>query len=77
MLRNKRDSRIELIRILSMILILIFHITIYSPINIMRNPLSFNLLFHILFGVYGKVGVILFVMISSWFTTSEKNKVIV
>lgn len=69
----KRDSRIEVIRIISMILIVLFHLTIYSPINLMYDSLSINLVFHILFGIYGKVGVILFVMISSWFTVSEKK----
>lgn len=68
-----RDSRIELIRIISMILIVLFHLTMYSGFSIVEDNLSFNYILHIMFGIFGKVGVVLFVSITSWFYVDKKS----
>ena len=71
---KKRDSRIELIRIVSMVLIIAFHLTQNSGVDVYKEDLSFNLFFNILFGIWGKVGVILFVTISAWFLVDVEFK---
>lgn len=68
-----RDSRIELIRIISMILIVLFHLTMYSGFSIVEDNLSFNYILHTMFGIFGKVGVVLFVAITSWFYVDKKS----
>ena len=47
-----RDSRIELIRIISMILIVLFHLTMYSGFSIVEDNLSFNYILHTMFGIF-------------------------
>lgn len=72
-MKKARDSRFELIRIISILLIIFYHITLYSGIKFNTDPLSPNLIINIMFGIWGKVGVILFVIISSWFLL-DKDK---
>ena len=68
-----RDSRIELLRIVSIILIILFHITLYSGFSIVKDNLSFNYILHVMLGIFGKVGVVLFVAITSWFYVDKKG----
>lgn len=70
-----RDSRIELLRIVSIILIILFHITLYSGFSIVKDNLSFNYILHVMLGIFGKVGVVLFVAITSWFYVDKKGGV--
>lgn len=64
---KKRDSRFELIRILSMIFILAYHYTMYGGWS---NHNSVKIEF---FGPYGQVGVSLFVMITGYFLAERES----
>lgn len=68
-MKKIRDSRFEIIRIISMMLIVMYHYTLYgnwpkSAIN------SFKIQF---FRPWGQVGVGLFVMITSYFISTKTS----
>lgn len=67
---KKRESNFELLRILSMLMIIGSHLAQHSGIGgwqIMYEPFSFNTIWAYLFGTYGQLGVCLFIVLSSWF----------
>ncbi|AVK61405.1 hypothetical protein C5Z25_06310 [Lactobacillus sp. CBA3605] len=61
-----RNSAFELLRIIAMYLIVLYHATFWGPLNTITE-LSVNRGFTQLFAVGGKLGVNLFVMISGYF----------
>ena len=72
-----RDGRFELLRILAMLLILLQHPLERSMENglpdVMNAPLSTNWIFASAVSIWGQLGVMLFVMISSWFMSDRQG----
>lgn len=74
---KNRDSRLEMLRIFSMILICFSHCVQHIGNNnweILERPLSFMWITNLLLGSWGQVGVSVFVIISAWFLT-EQNEI--
>ena len=72
----KRSSNFELLRILAMLMIVASHAAQHSGNGdwvVMSQPFSLNLFATYLFGTYGQTGVILFVIISSWFLCTASS----
>lgn len=68
--RTERSSNFELLRIIAMLMIVASHAAQHSgngEWTLMIQPLSANGVATYLLGTYGQLGVILFVIISSWF----------
>lgn len=65
---TKRQSGIELLRILAMLMIVAHHFVVHNGFDISREPVSGRKLFlQILFASNGKIGVAIFFVISAWF----------
>lgn len=67
--KNQRNSAIELLRILSMAMIVLSHICCHSGFDIVYSTLTVNRLF-VQFGYLGNLGVALFLLISGYFRSS-------
>ena len=70
--RKKRDSNLELFRIITMLLIVAHHYVVNSGLTdadgpIYADPISGRSLFLLLFGAWGKIGINCFVMITGYF----------
>lgn len=69
---KKRESNLELFRIITMLLIVAHHYVVNSGLTaadgpIYANPMSGRSLFLLLFGAWGKIGINCFVMITGYF----------
>ena len=69
---KKRDSNLELFRIITMLLIVAHHYVVNSGLTaadgpIYASPMSGRSLFLLLFGAWGKIGINCFVMITGYF----------
>ena len=64
-----RNSNIELLRIISMILIVAHHYVVNSGLldTILKNPISVNSIFLLIFGMLGKTCINCFVLITGYF----------
>ena len=72
----KRSSNFELLRILAMLMIVASHATQHSGSGawtLITKPFSLNVFATYLFGTYGQTGVILFIIISSWFLCTASS----
>ncbi|WP_288807221.1 acyltransferase [uncultured Treponema sp.] len=72
----KRSSNFELLRILAMLMIVASHATQHSGSGawtLITKPFSLNVFATYLFGTYGQTGVILFIIISSWFLCTSNS----
>lgn len=72
----KRSSNFELLRILAMLMIVASHATQHSGNGdwaLISGKFSLNVFTTYLFGTYGQTGVILFVIISSWFLCTSSS----
>lgn len=68
--KQERSSNFELLRIFSMLMIVASHAAQHMANGgwtVMNAALGVNTLSLILLGTYGQLGVILFIIISSWF----------
>lgn len=70
--QQRRDSNLELYRILSMLVIVSHHYVVNSGLTavdgpIFTDPLSWRSLFLLLFGAWGKTGINCFVMITGYY----------
>lgn len=66
--RGARNSSIELLRILSMFMILLHHLVVHNVVDYKAmDPGIFRFLLQFLFVSGGKVGVVIFFSISAWF----------
>ncbi len=70
--KKGRDSNLELFRIITMLFIIAHHYVVNSGLTaidgpISANPLSFNSLFLLVFGAWGKIGINCFVLITGYF----------
>lgn len=68
-----RASNIELLRIVSMVLIIMHHFSVHGTFPFTPD-LTFNKVFLQVFGLGGKVGVVAFVMITGFFMVSSSFK---
>ena len=69
---KKRESNLELFRIITMLLIVAHHYVVNSGLMAVNGPIeaspaSKNSLFLVLFGAWGKIGINCFVMITGYF----------
>lgn len=68
-----RESNIELLRIVSMVLIIMHHFSVHGTFSF-TPELTFNKVFLQVFGLGGKAGVVAFVMITGYFMVSSSFK---
>lgn len=68
-----RESNIELLRIVSMVLIIMHHFSVHGTFPF-TPELTFNKVFLQVFGLGGKAGVVAFVMITGYFMVSSSFK---
>ena len=75
-LKQPRSSNFELLRILSMLMIVASHAAQHAGIDgfsILAAKPGLNVLSTILLGTYGQLGVFLFIIISSWFLCDRQG----
>lgn len=70
--KKVRNSNIELVRIISMIMIITSHYTVHNGIDNSTLPLGFNR-FLLEFSTLGNIGVILFILITGYFLGQSKK----
>lgn len=70
---KKRNSNIELLRIVSMVLILAHHFSVHGGFDILNEMVTLNRIWIQFFQMGGKVGVNIFVIISGYFLISSKG----
>lgn len=69
---NKRNSKLELLRIISIIMIIISHYTAHNNVVNYTLPLGFNR-FILEFSLLGNIGVVVFILISGYFMINQKK----
>lgn len=64
-----RDSNLEFYRIITMLLIVAHHYVVNSGVMdlMYKNPFSANAIFLFIFGMWGKIGINCFVLITGYF----------
>ena len=73
---DARNSSIELLRILSMFIILVHHLVVHNVVDYKAmDPGIFRFLLQFLFVSGGKVGVVIFFAISAWFLADAATDV--
>lgn len=70
---EKRSSNFEMLRIISMFMIVCHHFAIYSGWEV-GDGFSLRKLFIDYFGMFGKLGVVIFVLISAYFLCEKEFK---
>lgn len=73
---KERESNFELLRILAMLLIIMSHCVTHGVGGygeILNYNLNFNVICTYIFGIWGGLGVIIFVIITCWFMSEKKN----
>lgn len=73
---HMRYSNFELLRIVAMFLIIFFHCVEHGNGDswiVLREPISLNYMINLLLGSWGQVGVVLFIIISSWFLADSSE----
>lgn len=74
--RRTRNSSIELLRIIAMFMILCHHFVIHNAYNPKNLPMGWRRIFYQLFlEGGGKVGVVIFFTISSWFFLDKEQQI--
>lgn len=68
-----RKSNIELLRIISMVMIIAHHVGVHSGFQFASDSLSVNSLWVLFLKVVGKIGVNIFVLISGYFLINAKS----
>ena len=69
---DKRESNLEMLRLFSALLIIMYHYT--ATITFEDSSIVANRLTYCLLGLWGGLGVDLFIMISAWFLSKENVK---
>lgn len=72
-MNKKRNSNIELLRIISILMVVISHYSVHNCIENSLLPLGINRFLLEIFSL-GNIGVILFVMITGYFMIENKNE---
>ena len=79
-MKNQRQSNIELLRIVAMLMIIAHHVAVHSGFAFPSGSISFNRLWIQFIQMGGKIGVNIFVLISGYFLVRadgvKTNKVI-
>lgn len=70
-MNNKRNSNIEILRLISMLIIVISHYIVHSSADVRLLPLSFNKF--LLSLNIGNIGTVLFMLISGYYLIDSKN----
>lgn len=73
-LSTKRKSNLEILRIISMVMIVMHHYAIYSDF-LFTNEITVNRIIINFFEMFGRLGVCLFVMISGYFYDKSEFKI--
>ena len=73
-LSTKRKSNLEILRIISMVMIVMHHYAIYSGF-LFTNEITVNRIIINFFEMFGKLGVCLFIIISGYFYDKSKFKI--
>ena len=75
MLMKIREAKFELLRILSMLMIIFQHALERSipDWGMLKGDFSFNYCVAVSIGIWGQLGVMLFVMLSSWFMVDKQG----
>ena len=70
---KNRDSNLELYRIFLMLGIIAHHLIVNSglEVNYDFNNLSFNMIFAQFFGMFGKIGINCFILITGYFMVTQ------
>lgn len=68
-----RFSNIELLRIISMLMIICYHFSIHSKFSFQKGVLDFNRVWLDFFALLGKLGVNIFVLISGYFLITREK----
>ena len=71
--RKNRQSNIELLRIIAMILIVAHHISVHGLFDFQTSEITINSLWIQFLSIGGKIGVNIFVLISGYFLIKEKS----
>ena len=71
--KNTRQSNIELLRIIAMIMIIAHHIAVHSGFGFPTDSISVNRLWVQFIQMGGKIGVNIFVLISGYFSVTAKS----
>ena len=71
-MKKTRNSNIEIVRIISMIFIVLSHYTVHNGIENASLPLGLNR-YILEISTLGNIGVILFVLISGYFSIEQKE----
>lgn len=71
---EKRQSNLELLRIISIIMIIMHHYALYSGLT-WKNEITANALIINFFLMFGKLGALVFVIISGYFYDKTKFKI--
>ena len=71
---EKRQSNLELLRIISIIMIIMHHYALYSGFT-WKNEITANALIINFFLMFGKLGALVFVIISGYFYDKTKFKI--
>ena len=72
--RKKRKSNLEILRIISMLMIIMHHYALYSGF-LFENGITVNRIIVNFFQMFGRLGVCLFVIISGYFYDKSKFKI--
>lgn len=71
-MREKRESGVELLRIISMVFIVMSHYCVHNELLAQNMPISFNMLIE-QFGILGNLGVDIFFLLSGFFLSKNEN----
>lgn len=71
---KRRDSGIELLRIMAMLMVVAHHAAVHNAVSLMSMPFSAKRVsFELLFSGVGKLGVVCFFLISAWFLSQGEQ----
>lgn len=72
-MNQKRESNFELLRIISMLFIVVHHFFAHTGFSFIQNKVTINQLYLQFIAMGGKIGVLLFILISGYFLISSSN----
>ena len=70
---KNRESGLELLRIIAIILIVSHHLVVHCPFDLWAEPFCLKrLFFQFLYRASGKIGIALFLLITVWFLADKE-----
>ena len=70
---QKRESNFELLRIISMLSIVVYHFFIHTGFPVIEDKVTINQLYLQFIAMGGKIGVLIFILISGYFLINSSN----